>query len=139
MGRTKALLPWPSDRRMTLLEYQFRQLQASHADEILVVLGHRATELAPLITGPRTRAIHNPHYQTGKTSSIRAGVAALGPAADAVLILGVDQPRPTWLLNRLITAHQQELASITTPSFRGRRSGHPPIIARELFPELLAT
>lgn len=81
------------------------------------------------------RVVHNPDYRSGKTSSIRAGVAALSPEATGVLILGVDQPMPRDLLDYLIDHHAPALLSV--PVHAGRR-GHPPIFDRALFPELLA-
>jgi molybdenum cofactor cytidylyltransferase len=85
----------------------------------------------------RVRVVLNPDYRSGKTSSIRAGVAALSPTASSVLILGVDQPRPRDLLAHLIGRHEAAGALLSVPTHAGRR-GHPPIFARALFPELLA-
>ena len=85
--------------------------------------------------GQGVRFVLNPDYRGGKTSSIRAGVAALSADATGVLILGVDQPRPSDLLDYLIERHGDSLLSV--PVQAGRR-GHPPIFARALFPELLA-
>ncbi len=81
------------------------------------------------------RFVLNPDYRSGKTSSIRAGVAALSADATGVLVLGVDQPRPRDLLDYLIERHRDALLSM--PFYAGHR-GHPPIFARALFPEQLA-
>ena len=92
MGRQKALLPWEGT---TLLEYQLAQLAAvDEIREIIVVTGHepdRITEIAS--AAERTRVAHNAAYRTGKVSSIKAGLAAVSPDADAILLLAVDQPR----------------------------------------------
>jgi molybdenum cofactor cytidylyltransferase len=135
MGRQKALLPW---RCMTLIEYQLAQLAAVDAiAEIIVVTGHEASAIAALAAqAPRTRVVHNPAYRTGKVSSIKAGVAAISPHADAVLLLAVDQPRPAGVLATLVQHHVAAHAAITVPAYEGRR-GHPVIFDRGLVPELL--
>jgi len=161
MGTLKALLPWGE---ATLLEYQAAQLRASRCSEVVVVLGHEAgrlravlgleregpNPLAPLAPSGHLRpagvggtgcgaltAVHNPDYRLGKTTSIRAGVAALSPETTAALVLAVDQPRPAWLLNRLVAEQERTGAPIVVPAHAGRR-GHPPVFAASLFPELLA-
>lgn len=135
MGRPKALLPWFGG---TLVEFQVEQLLAGGAAEVLVILGHEADKITPFLVGLReTRTVLNPDYPTGKCSSICAGVAALSHEADGILILGVDQPRPAALVRRLRDAHARGDALITIPAYKNRR-GHPPIFARQLFPEIAA-
>ena len=75
MGRLKALLPW---RGQTLLEHQVSALRDGGADRVIVVLGHRADELRPLVE--RNQGVTwtlNPDYRQGKTTSIKAGLSAL--------------------------------------------------------------
>jgi molybdenum cofactor cytidylyltransferase len=79
----------------------------------------------------------NAAYKEGRASSIRAGLARLDPRATAVLILGVDQPRPGRLISRVVRAHLEGEALITMPSYEGR-GGHPVIFSTKLLPELLA-
>ncbi|MBI3953351.1 MAG: nucleotidyltransferase family protein [Chloroflexi bacterium] len=136
MGELKALLPWKGS---TLLEYQVGQLLRTSLAEVVVVLGHRAQELRPLLPRrePRLRAIFNRRYRRGKSTSVVAGLKALRPGWSFVLILGVDQPRPAWVLERLLRAHRDEGARLTLPSHGGRR-GHPPLFAAALGPDLLA-
>ncbi len=134
MGSPKALLAWGGS---TLLEYQVAQLLASRCGEIVVVLGHDAERLEPLLpVAPLLRTVVNPDYRLGKTTSIRAGIAALSPRAEAALVLAVDQPRPAWLLDRLIDEHLRAGAPITVPTHAGHR-GHPPVFSASLFPELM--
>ena len=136
MGELKALLPWEG---RTLLEYQAAQLLQSPVREIVVVLGHRARELRSFLARrqPRLRAIYNRRYRQGKSTSIVAGLEALTPGWEAVLIIGVDQPRPAWVLERLVRAHESSSRLITLPAQGGRR-GHPPVFSARLAPELLA-
>ncbi|MDP2952692.1 MAG: nucleotidyltransferase family protein [Chloroflexota bacterium] len=133
MGQLKALLPWQGS---TLLQFQVEQLRQTSAAEVLVVLGHEAQTLLPLVTGaPKVQTVLNPHYRLGRSSSIRVAMERVSRETDSVLILGVDQPRPTALLEQLLAAHQKTKALITVPCYRGHR-GHPVLFSRPLFPEL---
>ena len=127
MGQLKALLPWG---RGTLLEYALDQLGAA-VDETVVVLGHRAQDLAPLAP----RHVVNERYREGRSTSIEVGMAAVPPSADAVLITSVDQPRPAAVLRELIAAHRRSGALISRPVV-GEEHGHPTVFDRALFDEL---
>ena len=132
MGRVKALLPW---RGTTLLEYALRELAASRVDARLVVLGHAADQLTPVVAQAGARALLNPRYGDGRATSIAAGVAALPPETAHVLIASVDQPRPRAVLDALIAAHLAAGASISRAVHR-QRHGHPTIFAAALLDEL---
>jgi molybdenum cofactor cytidylyltransferase len=136
MGQVKALLPWEGQ---TLLEYQLDQVAVSLCDVVVVVLGHEVDRLRPLIgerPGLEVRVALNARYREGKATSIRVGVAALPDDLSAILVVAVDQPRPTWLLDRLIEEQQRTSGTVLVPAQGGRR-GHPPIFAGGLRDELL--
>jgi molybdenum cofactor cytidylyltransferase len=136
MGAQKALLPW---RGVPLLAYQLGEL-ASLPDisEIVVVTGHDAAALAPIIAAePKARAAHNAAYRSGKAGSVLAGLRALAPAPGAILLCAVDQPREAAVLRRLLGEHAASGAAISVPACAGRR-GHPVVFDASLLPELLA-
>ncbi len=137
MGSPKPLLPWPSGRGddMTLVEYQVSQLRCAGIDEIVVVLGHRAEEVEPLVRGAGVQSVLNPDYHSGKTTSIRAGLAKIDARACTVMLLAVDQPRPASIIRRVLEAHALNGASVTSPLHRGR-GGHPIAFDSLLLPEL---
>lgn len=133
MGRPKALLPWLGG---TLVEFQVEQVLAGGPDRVVLVLGHEAETIRKVVGRlPRTTLVVNREYAMGKTSSVRAGMGAVPPDADAILVLSVDQPRPAALIRRACVAHETTRALITVPAFGGRQ-GHPAIFARALFPEM---
>jgi molybdenum cofactor cytidylyltransferase len=134
MGALKGLLPWQG---RPLVVYQVEQLLACAVERLVVVLGHRAAELRPhLAAAPRLVVVENVDYRTGKVSSILSGLAALPPEGH-VLILSVDQPRPSWLLRACIESHTRGGAPITVAAYQGRR-GHPVLFAPSLRSELAA-
>ncbi len=134
MGSPKPLLPWGD---ATLIEYELAQLKAGKVEKVVVVLGHEAESVRRRIRNPDALLVTNADYREGRAGSVRAGVRALAPDTEAVLILAVDQPRPAHLIDRLVTAHRQGGGLITVPSYQGRR-GHPPIFDGSLIPELAA-
>ena len=99
------------------------------------MVGHRAADVAPVADEAGAVVAANPAYAEGKASSVRVGVAA-SPANHAVLIIGVDQPRPAGLLRALI-AEPPPADAIVIPTYDGRR-GHPPLFGPGLRAELLA-
>ncbi len=125
MGRPKQLLEWAG---RPLVQYQVQELQATSAQEIVVVLGHEADLLEPLVEqvmkSPRTHAVINPDYRQGKTTSIKTGLRNLRTAVGGVMLLAVDQPRPRHILQRLIDAHLTDETLVSMPSCGGRH-GHP--------------
>ncbi|HLF04627.1 MAG TPA: nucleotidyltransferase family protein [Dehalococcoidia bacterium] len=152
MGRLKALLPWPSQygEGTTLLAHQIRALQEAGVDRVVVVLGHQAERLRPVVEALQQEGLSgvswtaNPHYRQGKTTSIKAGLAALaseplesdqGKAWDSLLILNVDQPRTADTLRHLLAQHRQGGSRITIPTYQGK-GGHPVILDAALRDEL---
>ncbi|MFQ5860192.1 MAG: NTP transferase domain-containing protein [Dehalococcoidia bacterium] len=135
MQEPKALLAWSG---RTLVEHQVDALNQAGVEEVLMVVGHRAQEVEALVAHqPKVQVVHNPNYALGKTTSIKVGLARVSPSAQAILLLGVDQPRPVSLLERLIQEHQRRQPLITAPTYQGQ-SGHPLIFSPELLPELEA-
>ena len=145
MGTLKALLDWQG---RPLIIHQIVALREAGADEVIVVLGHRADELQARIGANRdvynlgkVRCVINEDYAQGKTTSIKAGLWALGPSADpnaAILMLNVDQPRSAGTIRETLDAHRSGNDTlITIPTYQGK-GGHPIIVSRSLYGELIA-
>ena len=82
-----------------LLARQIRLLHAAGVRRAVVVLGHHADLLAPVAAQLAAawpdmdlRSALNPRPDDGPGGSLRAGLAALSPAPEAVLVLLADQP-----------------------------------------------
>ena len=131
MGSSKPLLDWGGE---ALIQYQVRQLADAGADPVIVVLGYLASDIAPLLTNP---VVINERYAEGRATSVRSGAEALPDDAVAVVILSVDEPRPSYVLRRLIDEHASQGALITLPTHDGVR-GHPPVFDGSLISELRA-
>lgn len=135
MGRPKPLLPWEGE---TLVEAQVANLLAGGVDEVFVVTGKSDAAVAPLLAGlEHVNRVYNPEYVDGKTTSVRAGVAALPSGTTAIMLLAVDQPRPAWVIKIVLESHIASGAPITSPRFEGH-GGHPLVFDGALRDELAA-
>ena len=123
-------------RGRPLLLHTLETLTACPFDEVLVVLGHQAHIIRPLIEKYNCRSVLNPDYETGMAGSIRAGLRALpGPSAGVLICLG-DMPllRPVTV-QRLCSAFRSDPKRIVAPVAAGRQA-NPVIIPRCYWPEV---
>lgn len=129
MGGFKPLLPL---RGKTVIENTLGGMLAGGAQQIAVVLGHRAGELQPLLTekfGPQVVLAHNTHYATtDMLTSVKAGLRAL-PACDAFFLIPADMPAVRVSTYRALQKTMAETgAALVFPTLQGRRK-HPPLIS----------
>ncbi len=131
MGRTKQLLPF---RGQTILECVVENALVSCLQRVIVVLGHQADILEPLLKGRDVGVVINPDYGSGQSTSLKAGLHAVTDEVDAVLFLLGDQPLITpETINSILTAYQLSTSSpIVLPLFEHRR-GNPALFSRETF------
>lgn len=145
MGTLKALLDWQG---RSLIIHQIVSLREAGADEVIVVLGHRSDELQARIGVNRevydlgrVRCVTNQDYAQGKTTSIKTGLWAVGPTTDpkaSILMLNVDQPRSPEIIKQTLAAHHSAGGNLLTiPTYQGK-GGHPIVVGRALYDELIA-
>jgi molybdenum cofactor cytidylyltransferase len=135
MGQLKLALPLG---KKTMLQCVVEAALAACVDEVVVVLGHGAADLeGDLADHIRLRAVYNPRYAEGQSSSVQMGINALHPCAAAGVFLLGDQPliRPETI-NALVHAFRQAHPAVAQPVYRGI-PGNPVLFSRALFPELL--
>jgi molybdenum cofactor cytidylyltransferase len=115
---------------------------ASRARPVVVVTGHDANAVRGALAGLDVTFVHNPAYADGMSTSLRAGLAAIG-AADAALICLGDMPRlAARHLDAVIDAHLAHRAggddaAIVVPTFE-RKRGNPVLWPRRYFAEMAA-
>jgi molybdenum cofactor cytidylyltransferase len=136
MGRDKALLPY---RGKTFLTTVIDNLRGAGIGEITLVLGHHAEAIQSAVDLTAVRIIFNPQYQRGQTSSLQAGLAAWdAPGPRAFLMCLVDHPAVgSDVIRAILDRYRRSSAPVVIPVFQGKR-GHPVLIGRELFGELIA-
>ena len=109
---------------------------ASRAASVTVVVGHEAAKVEALLAGRKFNFVRNADFAQGMSTSLRAGLAALPPEAEAVVVLLADMPRITAAhIDQLIDAFDAQQPSIVVPQRNGRR-GNPILWPREFFPRM---
>ena len=94
---------------------------------VIVVLGARAAELAPLLKHSQSSVVVNRDWREGLASSIRTGVARLPASCTAVLLTLVDQAAVTAEdLKRLVNAWRRQPGYIAAARY-GTTTGVPAI------------
>ncbi|MBI3457388.1 MAG: nucleotidyltransferase family protein [Candidatus Rokubacteria bacterium] len=136
MGRQKLLLPMEEGR--PLIRLSVERVLAAGLDDVVIVLGREAEAVAAALAGLPVRMVLNPHYAEGQSTSLRAGLDALPPEAEAAVIALGDQPLPDpALIRRLVAAFRANGRPIVVPCYRDGR-GNPVLFAASLFDELRA-
>lgn len=134
MGKLKQVLPL-GDK--TLVEHCVDNLLASRVDEVIVVTGHRESEVREAIGNRPVKIVYNAEYQLGMASSIKRGIKEVSDAAAACIISLVDQPRIDHAtIDFLIEAYSRERPLIVIPTCEGK-SGHPILLDLALREEVL--
>ena len=110
---------------------------ASAARPVLVVTGHMADEVKRALHGLDVTFVESPNYKDGIAQSLKAGLAALPPASDGVLVALGDMPDVTGAdIDRLISGFApKEGRSIVVPVHGGKR-GNPVLFAAHLVSEM---
>ncbi len=112
---------------------------ASRAEPVIVVTGHRSTEVEAALGGLEVRFVHNPDHAGGLSTSLQRGIESLAPETDGAVVVLADMPRvDAATIDRLIAAFDPGAdALIVVPTFEGKR-GNPVLWSRRLFADLLA-
>ncbi|WP_303869143.1 DVU_1551 family NTP transferase [Acetobacterium wieringae] len=114
--------------RQTAVERVVALYQQAGADQIILVLGHRADQIRPYFDNQPVDVVVNKNFADGMYTSIVTGVTHLNDEIEAFFIHPVDIPlvkRET--IKELMAAPPQLGKGIIYPSFLGER-GHPPLI-----------
>lgn len=137
MGQPKLLLPWENGQ--SIVEHICSQLIRSRIEEIVVVTGFYAAEVKQSLKPLGIRTTHNRAHKTGDMlSSIKAGLRAMPDHVSAALVVLGDQPRlQPRVLYEVRKAYSEQQNEIIAPSYQGRR-GHPILIGRRYWPEILS-
>lgn len=103
---------------------------------VLVVTGAYHEAVATALASEPARCVYNPGWREGMAASIRQGIAALAPEADAVLLAVADQPGvDTRQYDALASAWRAAPEQPAAAVYAGA-PGVPAIFARDDWPGL---
>ncbi|HYE72182.1 MAG TPA: nucleotidyltransferase family protein [Blastocatellia bacterium] len=133
-GDFKPLLKWGS---RTVIAACIDNLRRSRIDEIIVVLGHRESEIRARLAGAGVQFAINSDYHKGMLSSIKVGFTMVSKRVDGVMIALVDQPMiGPEVINPLAISFGDYESKISIPTYQGKH-GHPIVVSRDLEDEIM--
>jgi molybdenum cofactor cytidylyltransferase len=137
MGSPKALLHYQG---RTFIERACTAFLTAGVDELIVVLGARAEEIGrALPSHPALRSVVNSRYPQGQLSSLMAGIGALSPDSEAVVVNLVDHPMvASETIEAVIESFRASPLPIVIASYQGKR-GHPALFSSQVYGEILAS
>ncbi len=121
---------------------------------VVVIAGFRAADVESCLKDLPVHSVHNPVYQQGQSTSIKAGINYLfsSPKSDgntvefgggqvgvgAAIFLLADQPQiPSEVIRALTESHTRELHPIIAPLVLEERRANPVLFDQVTFPDLL--
>ena len=140
MGTPKLLLPWGGT---TVLGQVVSAFADAGLEDIVVVTGGARRQTGKLLSKLAedfpVRAVYNQGYAAGgMLGSIQAGLSTLGSRHRAALVGLGDQPQVrVETIRRICASFVQTNSPLVIPSHQNRR-GHPWLVARPLWAEILA-
>lgn len=134
MGHPKQLLPVngrPMVRHVT------EAVCASGLAQVVVVVGAHAEAVRDALTGLPVDIVVNVDWVEGMSTLLRAGLRALRPEIQAVIMVLADQPALTPdLIRCLVSRYRATSALVVVPYYQEQR-GNPLLFDRALFLELM--
>jgi molybdenum cofactor cytidylyltransferase len=136
MGQAKLLLPWG---QTSVIGHVVETVIAGKIEKIVVVAGENQSQLEKALKGKPVEFVFNPNFSDGEMlESLQAGLISLPAAVEAVVMVLGDQPQMrASTLEMICAAFQLTHARLVIPSYQLRR-GHPWLIERSLWPQILA-
>ena len=112
-------------------------LRQSRAAPIVIVTGHERERVAAVLEGLPVTLVHNPEFAGGLSTSLKAGIAALGSEIDGALVCLGDMPRVGAAeVDRMIAAFNPvEGRGIVVPTRNGKR-GNPVLWSKRFFADM---
>jgi molybdenum cofactor cytidylyltransferase len=121
-----------------LIRIVVQEALKSRARPVIVVTGHQHDRVEAVLKGLPVKIVHNPDFADGLGTSLRTGIAALPPEADAAIVCLGDMPQvDAAMIDRLIGAIDPDKgALVAVPTIDGKR-GNPVVWSRRFFAELM--
>ncbi len=143
-GRSRRMAPLnkllvTDQRGVPMIARVVDNVLASRARPVIVVTGHERERVEEALAGRAVRFAHAEDYAEGLSASLKAGLRAVPPEAEGVLVCLGDMPLVAGpMLDRLIGQFDpEEGRAVVQPTYRGKQ-GNPMLWSREFLPEMLA-
>jgi CTP:molybdopterin cytidylyltransferase MocA len=116
-------------KQQLLLPEVLAAVRSSAVDDLVVVAGAH-----PLDTD--ARVVTCPDWERGMGASLRCGLGALAPEAEAAVVVLADGPDlPSAAVDRVVQAWRDGAGDVVAASYSGNR-GHPVVLGRPVWAEI---
>ena len=132
LGEPKQLLPYGSG---TLLDHALETARASGFDQLIVAIGGSSGDVRSRVDLSEAQVVENPDFGEGCSSSIAAGLSALDPRAELLVLMLGDQPGVTPATVRALIAGCGDGTVLAACLYDDGR-GHPLAFGRGAFDDL---
>jgi molybdenum cofactor cytidylyltransferase len=132
LGEPKQLLPYGSG---TLLDHALETARATGFDQLIVALGGSSAQVRRKVDLSGADVVENPGFGQGCSSSIAAGLSAMDPRSELMVLMLGDQPGVTAASIRALIAGCNEGTALAACLYDDGR-GHPLAFGRALFGDL---
>jgi molybdenum cofactor cytidylyltransferase len=136
MGQPKMVLPWG---QTTVIARVAEVLLEAALAEVIVVTGGSNTDVETALQHLPVQTTFNPRYaDNDMLHSLQVGLGMHHENIQATLVALGDQPQiEIETVRALAEAYQETGSPLIIPSFNNRR-GHPWLLSRSFWPEMLA-
>ena len=142
-GRSRRMAPLnkllvPDEKGMPMVVRVVENVLASRARPVIVLTGHEHDRVEAALAGRPIHIAHAEDYAAGLSASLKAGLAALPPDIEGVVVCLGDMPLVSGaMIDRLMANFDpEEGRAIVMPTFRGKQ-GNPMLWSREFLPEMM--
>jgi molybdenum cofactor cytidylyltransferase len=120
----------------TIVRRAARTLATAGLSPLVAVVGHEGNRVASAVDGLGFEVVHNDAYGHGQSTSVAAGVGALGPDVDAAVFALGDMPlvHPASVV-ALVAAYRAGAGTALAAACEGER-GNPVLFDARHFPAL---
>lgn len=130
MGQPKLLLPWNGE---PLICHAARTALDAGLAPVIVVTGAGVSAVQSALQGLAVQLVYNQDWETGQSTSVRAGLNALPSQVQAVLFMLGDQPYVSVeLIKKLVENYLVTRPAILAP-FIGEKRSNPVLFDRSTF------
>ena len=133
-GSPKQILDWNG---IPLIEHITTIAREGGLSPVLVVLGADHEEITAALKRSKVEILHNPDWEEGQSTSVRAGIKAMPGELGGAVFLLVDQPYVTSdLIKKIRKTHALSQGDIILPKVNDHPA-NPVLFDRDTFKDLL--
>jgi molybdenum cofactor cytidylyltransferase len=134
-GSLKQLFEWQGE---PMVRWATKTALAAGLDPVVVVTGAHHEQVAAAVIDLPVVVLNNPRWETGQSSSVQAGLAAMPKQVSGCIFLLADMPQVNeFLIRSLVSVYTQTDRAVIAPLVDGQRA-NPVLFDRQTFPALRA-